>query len=173
MYVETARVKQFYQKTFFIHRYNDETNRLFSMLIRKISKCLKILYRVFEKTSIVWITLTCFDISYTLLFKTSFCEIKLYIIYITTNNNNKSYCYPYSFIWFLEHLEHTKLFLSFFYFLGVPEGDFKSFSNQLTSKVHPVTKPNALWNLSQFIGTLDQKNWRISFYPFKQLYFVT
>ena len=101
-------------------------------------------------------------------------KIILYIyIYITTNNNNKSYCYPYSFIWFLEHLEHTKLFLSFFYFLGVPEGDFKSFSNQLTSKVHPVTKPNALWNLSQFIGTLDQKNWRISFYPFKQLYFVT
>ena len=79
MYVETARVKQFYQKTFFIHRYNDETNRLFSMLIRKIFKCLKILYRVFEKTSIVWITLTYFDISYTLLLKTSFCEIKLYI----------------------------------------------------------------------------------------------
>ena len=96
MYVETARVKQFYQKTFFLHRYNDETNRLFSMLIRKISKCLKILYRVFEKTSIVWITITYFDISYTLLFKISFCEIKLlYIyIYITTNNNNnnKSYC---------------------------------------------------------------------------------
>ena len=60
------------------------------MLIRKIFKCLKILYRVFEKTSIVWITLTYFDISYTLLLKTSFCEIKLYI-YIT-NNNNKSYC---------------------------------------------------------------------------------
>ncbi len=94
------------------------------------------------------------------------------ILYITTNNN-KSYCYPYSFIWFQGHLEHTKLFLSFFYFLGVPEWYFKSFSNQLTSKVHPVTKPNALWNLSQFIGTLDQKNWRISFYPFKQLYFVT
>jgi len=53
MYVETARVKQLYQKTFFIHRYNDETNRLFSMLIRKNSQVFKIVDRVFKKTAIV------------------------------------------------------------------------------------------------------------------------
>lgn len=90
MYVETARVKQFYQKTFFIHRYNDETNRLFSMLIRKISKCLKILYRVFEKKSIVWITINLFWYFIYPFIQNQFLWNKI-ILYITTNNN-KSYC---------------------------------------------------------------------------------
>ena len=35
------------------------------------------------------------------------------------------------------------IILEFFIF-WVPERDFKSLSNQLTSKVHPVTKPNDL-----------------------------
>lgn len=93
MYVETARVKQFYQKTFFIHRYNDETNRLFSMLTRKISKCLKILYWVFEKKSIVWITINLFWYFIYPFIQNQFLWNKI-IIYITTNNNNnnKSYC---------------------------------------------------------------------------------